>query len=149
VSAAAAPVPVPAARVRPLRAAVLRLGQAPERLVYAGDNALDTLHLAVIDDGAVIGIATVMADPHPRDPRVGDWRIRGMATEPRHRRAGLGRALLDGCETHARERGGCRLWCNARLPARSFYERAGFLAEGEAFELEGIGAHLIMSKQLA
>jgi ribosomal protein S18 acetylase RimI-like enzyme len=132
-----------------LRATILRAGQAPERLVYAGDDAPDTLHLAVIDGAVVIGIATVMADPHPHAARVGDWRIRGMATAPEHRRAGLGRALLAGCETHARARAGRRLWCNARLPARSFYERAGFRPEGEVFELEGIGPHLIMSKQLA
>ena len=37
------------------------------------------------------------------------------------------------------------VWCNARTPARGFYERYGFVAEGEEFELPDIGPHFRMS----
>jgi predicted GNAT family N-acyltransferase len=36
------------------------------------------------------------------------------------------------------------VWCNARTPARGFYERAGFAAVGEEFALPDIGPHFLM-----
>jgi GNAT superfamily N-acetyltransferase len=131
-----------------MRAAVLRPGQAPERLIYPGDEDPGSLHLAAMIDGAIVGIASVMADQHPRDPAKHDWRVRGMASAPDHRRSGIGGALLAGCERHARGQGGRRLWCHARLPARAFYEQADWTAEGEVFELPDIGPHVIMAKPL-
>ena len=140
---------VPAARVRPLRAELLRPGQPPEQLRYEGDEAPDTLHLLALDGETEIGIASVMAGPHPRRPQPGDWRVRGMAIVASVRGRGIGAELLARCEAHARAQGGARVWCNARVPARGFYERAGWSAEGEVFELPDIGPHVIMSKQLA
>ena len=40
--------------------------------------------------------------------------------------------------------GATRVWCNARMPARSLYERAGFKAISEEFDLPPIGPHLVM-----
>jgi GNAT superfamily N-acetyltransferase len=134
--------------VRPLRRAVLRPHQRPEDLVYPGDDAPGTLHAIVRTDGAIAGVATVSREPHPRDPAEGDWRVRGMATTPEARGTGVGAALLAACVEHAREQGGRRVWCNARTPARGFYERAGFAVEGEEFELPGIGPHVLMSLTL-
>ena len=140
--------PVHAAMVRPLRGEVLRPGEAPERLIYPGDEAPDTLHLAAFSVGRVVGIVTVMADGHPRSPQSGDWRIRGMATVPAMRNEGIGSAMLTRCEIHAREQRGTRLWCNARIGARTLYERIGMTVEGELFEIAGIGEHYLMSKPL-
>jgi GNAT superfamily N-acetyltransferase len=142
---------VPAAEVRPLRAELLRPGQAPEQLVYPGDEDPGALHLIALAAGkqGPVGIASVMADPHPRTPAYGDWRVRGMATLPECRGRGVGAALLARCEAHATEQGGRRLWCNARVPALGFYERAGWSVESEVFEIEQIGPHAIMSKPLA
>jgi GNAT superfamily N-acetyltransferase len=135
--------------VRPLRALILRPGQAPEELRYEHDDDPDTRHWALISEGLVLGVASVMRDPHPREERAGDWRIRGMATREEVRGRGLGGALLSGCVSHARERGGRRVWCNARLAAVGFYERAGFAIEGDVFEIADIGPHHVMSKPLA
>ncbi|MCW2985645.1 MAG: acetyltransferase, family, partial [Conexibacter sp.] len=55
-----------------------------------------------------------------------------------------GAALLAACLDHARAQGASRVWCNARTPARGFYERAGFVAEGAEFELPQIGPHFLM-----
>jgi GNAT superfamily N-acetyltransferase len=143
------PVPVSASVVRPLRAAILRPGQTPEQLVYRGDEDPGSRHLAVHLEGQLIGIASVMADGYPPDPRAGDWRIRGMAVEQAHRGRGIGSALLEACEAHARSRGATRLWCNARVDARNLYGYAGMGVEGEEFEIPGIGRHLLMSKPLA
>jgi GNAT superfamily N-acetyltransferase len=140
--------PVHAAMVRPLRGEVLRPGEAPERLIYPGDEDPGTLHLAAFSASRVVGIVTVMADGHPSLPQPDDWRIRGMATVASMRNEGIGSALLTRCETHAREQGGTRLWCNARIGARTLYERIGMTVEGEVFEIVGIGQHCLMSKRL-
>ncbi len=60
-----------------------------------------------------------------------------MATRPDLRGRGLGSLVLEAIEGAATERG-----------ARDFYEHAGFAAEGEEFEIEGIGGHFLMSKPL-
>jgi ribosomal protein S18 acetylase RimI-like enzyme len=72
-----------------------------------------------------------------------------MATRPRARGRGAGRVLLDACIAHAREMRGALLWCNARVPARGFYERAGLEVLGEVFEIPRIGPHLLMWMALA
>jgi len=142
------PIAVDAELVRPLRAEVLRPGQSQEQLTFPGDDAADTLHAAVRIDGRIVGVASVMREPHPHDPLPGDWRVRGMATSVEMRGRGVGGALLARCEEHVRDQGGARLWCNARVRARTFYERAGFAVEGEAFEVPAIGPHYLMCKPL-
>jgi GNAT superfamily N-acetyltransferase len=138
--------------LRPLRQAVLRPHQTLDDQVFAGDDAPEAGHFAAFADGddtgeAPIGIASITPEPFPGagGPRPGDWRVRGMATDPdRGRGLGAGSALLAACLDHARRHGGRRAWCNARTPARGFYERAGFVAEGEEFELAAIGPHFLM-----
>lgn len=139
---------VDAAVVRPLRGEILRPGQSPAELVFPDDDAPGTLHVAVVSGERVLGVASVIRDAHPREPRPGDWRIRGMASRPEMRGRGIGAALLARCEAHAREHGGARLWCNARAAARGFYERAGFTVEGEVFDIPSIGAHYLMGKRV-
>jgi GNAT superfamily N-acetyltransferase len=134
--------------VRPLRGQVLRPGQPADQLVFPADDAPETLHVAIVEGGRVLGVGSVMRDSHPRDPRPDDWRVRGMASRPEVRGRGIGAALLAHCEAHTREHGGARLWCNARTAAQSFYEHAGFTAEGDKFDIPSIGPHYLMSKQL-
>jgi GNAT superfamily N-acetyltransferase len=67
-----------------------------------------------------------------------------MATVERARGQGIGAALLHACIRHARDAGATRVWCHARVPARSLYERAGMRAVGRQFELQGIGPHVLM-----
>jgi GNAT superfamily N-acetyltransferase len=148
-TAAVLPAAVDAELVRPLRREVLRPGASAHELRYPHDEAPSTLHAAVAAEGGrVVAVASIMREPHPRDPRPGDWRLRGMATSEDMRGRGIGRALLSFCEAHARRASGARVWCNARVGARSFYDRAGFAVEGAEFEIPGIGRHLLMSKPL-
>jgi GNAT superfamily N-acetyltransferase len=142
-------VAVDAGTGRELRMAVLRPEQDPAEPMYAREHHPSTLHFAALGEGEkVLAVGSAMPDAHPREPRPGDWRVRGMATDPRRRGRGLGAQVLATIEAAARERGAVRLWCNARTPARGFYERAGFAAEGEEFEIAGIGPHFLMAKAL-
>jgi GNAT superfamily N-acetyltransferase len=137
---------VEAADVRPLRGTVLRPDQPPHALVYPGDADPATLHAAVRDaQGRIIGVATISPEAHPADPRPGDWRIRGMATDPSVRGHGAGAALLSRCLEHARANGGERVWCNARTNVSGFYAREGFAGEGAELELPDGGLRVRMS----
>ena len=139
---------VDAAAGRPLRMAVLRPHEPPERRMYAREDDAATLHVAAVgDDGSVLAVGSAMSEPHPRQPHEGDWRVRGMATVAELRGQGLGAIVLERLEREARRRGARRFWCNARSGARCFYERAGYGVEGERFEIDEIGPHYLMSKQ--
>jgi len=148
-SRVATPIVVSVGVVRALRAELLRPGQAPDELVYDGDDAADTLHAAVFDGGRAIAGASVMREPFPPRPAPGDWRIRGMATQPHARGRGIGWSLLALCIEHAHQARGTVVWCNARVPARGFYERAGLVAVGEVVEIPRIGPHVLMWRSLA
>jgi GNAT superfamily N-acetyltransferase len=139
---------VEAELTRPLRMAVLRPGEPPEGPMHDGERAPETIHVAAVRGGEVLSVGCVMPDPHPRDPQPGDWRLRGMATQPELRGEGLGGLVLAECERLARAGGARRLWCNARTPALSFYLRGGLEVEGEEFEIPPIGPHLLMVKRL-
>jgi hypothetical protein len=50
---------------------------------------------------------------------------------------------------HARAHGADRVWCNARIAARTLYERAGFQATSEEFNVPEIGPHYVMELRLS
>ncbi len=56
----------------------------------------------------------------------------------------VGTLVLEALLRHASTHGARRIWCNARTPARSFYERAGLNVVSEVFEVPGIGPHFVM-----
>lgn len=138
---------VPAAATIPLRAEVLRPGQAQESLVYPGDDDAATVHLGAFVEDGVVGIASLYAEDRVGGP-AGGWRLRGMATAPSVRGQGAGTALLTAAVDHAAARSGSEVWCNARIVAVGFYRRAGFEVVSEEFDIPGIGAHLVMRRAL-
>lgn len=71
-----------------------------------------------------------------------------MATAAHARGRGAGAAVLDALVRHAAARGATRVWCNARTPARSLYERAGFTVVSDEFELPEIGPHFVMELRI-
>jgi ribosomal protein S18 acetylase RimI-like enzyme len=110
----------------------------------AEDERPGTFAAAAFVGEELVAVGLVAPDGEP-----GGWRIRGMATVPRARGGGAGMAVLDALLEHARERGAERIWCNARTPARSFYERAGLRVVSEEFELPQIGPHVVMELRRA
>jgi len=87
------------------------------------------LHLlARAPDGRPIGTARLLPDGH----------IGRMAVLPAWRNRGLGSELLRHLVRIARERGLSRLVLHAQCHAQPFYQRLGFVAEGEIFDEAGI-----------
>lgn len=149
---------VPAAATRPLRRTVLLAGHPPELSVFPGDEDEDTFHVGVTRssvDGstALIAIASMFLEPGPAcstsGPASGEWRLRGMASDPQHRGIGAGMVALDACLQQVRERGAWRAWCNARTPAVGFYERAGWTVRSDVFDIPVAGPHVVMDRLLA
>jgi len=140
--------PVAAAATRPLRQQVLRPHQPPEHLLYPGDDAPGSFHLAAYQGERLVG--TVSLSLEERDgggpARGSSYRLRGMATHPEVRGQGVGAALLAEALRRMAEAGGERVWCNARTSAAGFYDRYGFARLGPEFELPGIGPHVLMER---
>ncbi|MGY1630949.1 GNAT family N-acetyltransferase [Geodermatophilus sp. SYSU D01186] len=134
--------------VLPLRSAVLR-GGGPAGM--PGDDDPATVHLAARDaDGRVVGVARLGPAPCPWRPHAGaPWQLRGMATDPAVRGAGVGRALVEASLALVAERGGDLLWCDARTTAAGFYERHGFTVVAGPYDKPGIGPHLGMLREPA
>jgi GNAT superfamily N-acetyltransferase len=105
----------------------------------AADEAADAFAVGAFDGDNLIAVGLVAPDGGP-----GSWRVRGMATAPHARARGTGTAVLDALLRHATEHGAHRIWCNARTPARSLYERAGLHVTSEEFEIPDIGPHYVM-----
>lgn len=128
-----------------LRHQVLRPHQTLDDVRAASDG---TPGIAVLDGERVLACASVRPEPMPGDERPGDWRLRGMASDPAVRGQGYGALALTAALDHARERGATRVWCNARTPARGFYERHGFTATGGEFHLPDAGPHYLMWRRV-
>ena len=122
----------------PLRQAVLRPHQTLDEVRAAGDGLPG---IAVLDGERVLACASVRPEPMPGDGRDGDWRLRGMASDPAVRGQGHGATALQAALDYARQRGATRVWCNARTPALGFYEKYGFAVAGDEFDLPDAGPH--------
>lgn len=125
------------APLRALRGRVLRPGRPPSASVFPGDEAADTLHLAVFapEDGPCVGIASIYHE--------NGLRLRGMAVDPDWQGKGVGALLIRRLQEVAGERD-LDLWCNARVSALGFYEKLGWVIEGAEFDVPDVGPHYIM-----
>jgi GNAT superfamily N-acetyltransferase len=146
-------------RVRPatlneivdLRYDVLRAGLPREAAIFEGDSDPTSRHYGAFVEGDEtgfrnIGCATLHLNRWLDEPA---WQLRGMATAPDFRNAGVGSELLSYVEadllaTHPVH----LLWCNARVPAIRFYQRMGWQTVSEEFEIPTAGPHVRMVRRI-
>ena len=140
---------ITAAEARTVRHPVLRAGLPPESAILEHDDDSLTRHLGAFDDARLVGVATFFAQPCPWRPGPIAWRLRGMATLDDMQGRGAGRALVAEGVRVAAAAGAALIWCNARVSARRFYEKVGFVAVGSEFELPVAGKHYMMVKDLS
>ena len=138
--------PITAAETRPLRHAVLRPGQSFEQTVYSRDDHPETLHLGAFDGDRLVAIASLYREARPHKSGRSGWRLRGMATDPDRLGRGFATAVLAESVAHVAAGGGGELWCNARVSALGFYLRCGFEVDGDEFDIDGIGPHVVVTR---
>lgn len=130
--------PIAVERTRPLRQAVLRPHMTIEQMIES-EPARAVAFGAFEGEDRLLAVGLVGREGDP-----GHWRIRGMATEPGVRGRGAGSAVLGALLQHAREHGAVGVWASVRVPARTLYERVGFVVDSEIYEVQPIGPHVLM-----
>ena len=99
----------------------------------------DRTYFAVEDQDRIIGCggwsrrATLFGGDHTAgrepvllDPRTEPARVRAMYTDPDHARRGVGRAVLDACESAAASEGFSRVQLAATLSGEPLYRACGY-----------------------
>jgi GNAT superfamily N-acetyltransferase len=140
--------PITAEETRPLRHAVLRPGQSFEQTVYSRDDHPETRHLGAFEGDRLVAIASLYREARPHRPTRAAWRLRGMATDAERQGRGFATVVLEASVAHVAAEGGGELWCNARIPALGFYQRCGFEVDGDEFEIDGIGPHVVVTRMV-
>ncbi|MEC7784669.1 MAG: GNAT family N-acetyltransferase [Bacteroidota bacterium] len=130
-----------------VRHPVLRAGRPIETCAMPGDDAEDTFHLGLFDAEKLIGVVTFMNASKSQFTGK-QYQLRGMAVLDGYQGKGLGNLLVAGGEARLKAAGYKLLWCNARIKALNFYTRKGFKIEGEPFEIDPIGTHYLLYKNL-
>ena len=141
-------ISIDAEKIRPLRHAELRKGQDFSTTSYLRDHDAETFHMACMVDSNVVTCATFYPEKTDKISAKNAYRLRGMATDSSFRRKGYARDLMKKSFQKLKLFGADILWCNARLVAISFYESLGFKIIGEIFNIEGIGLHYYMYKEI-
>ena len=132
-----------------LRSSVLRPGRDIEECRYPEDLLPTTFHLGGMVEDKIVCTGTFMKDICAYFPTEDSaYRLRGMATQPEFRGLQMGSGILKKAEKILSQRGCKLLWFNARESAFLFYEKNGFLYQGEMFDIAHIGPHKVMYKWL-
>jgi predicted GNAT family N-acyltransferase len=99
------------------------------------------IQLIAVEQDDVVGTCRILLD--------GDLaRFGRLCVAPAARRRGLGAQLLAAAEREARGARAARMRLHAQTGALGLYAQAGYTADGEPFDEEGI-EHLAMEKRLA
>jgi predicted GNAT family N-acyltransferase len=85
-------------------------------------------HFVVTEGDRLVGYARLIDE--------GRWyHVRQVVVDPRHRRQGIGAAVVRAALEEARRRGAAGVYLNARPTAVGLYERSGFRVAGEVFRM--------------
>ena len=139
---------VDAEKIRPLRHSELRKGQDFSTTSYLKDNEKDTFHIACIANKKVVTCATFYPERSTKIKSYNAYRLRGMATASNFQRKGYATGLMIESFKELKEKKCDLLWSNARLVAVNFYESLEFKIIGNMFDIEGIGHHYYMYKEI-
>ena len=129
-----------------LRHEILRAGLPRETAIFEGDHHPEARHYGAFDGSRLVGCVTL----HPsRWEQLPAWQLRGMAVAADRQNNGIGKNLIHFLEADLADSPVRQLWCNARVPAASFYERLGWKIVSPPFEIPTAGPHVKMTKRLS
>ncbi len=131
-----------------IRQKVLRQGKPIESCHFEGDNEVSTFHLGLFYYGELIGITTLMKRSSKNIKNENQYQLRGMAILQKFQGKRFGELLLENAIEELKQREISVLWCNARINAVNFYSRFKFKKNSKSFNIENIGLHFQMEKQI-
>ena len=132
----------------PVRHPVLRQGKPIESCFFDGDNLETTVHFGLFLKAKLVGVISVFKNKNSIFKAENQFRIRGMAILQEYQGKKYGKQLLLGCEMYVLGQKPDLIWFNAREIAVPFYENSGYKIVGEPFEINEIGTHYIMFKDM-
>lgn len=122
------------ADAQPVRYEVFVLEQKVPLEMEWDEMDVQCLHAVAYDaNGLAVGTGRLLPDGH----------IGRMAVRQSARNKGIGARMLEVLVEAARKRGDRQVMLNAQIQAEAFYQRYGFLREGDVFMEAGI-AHIHM-----
>lgn len=99
---------------------------------------MDGIHFGAFTDNKLAGVVSLFREGD-------DFQFRKFAVDPFFQHNGIGTTLLNYITKFAHEDGGHKLWCNARVNAKGFYLKNGFVQTGRLFSKNGFD-YVIMKK---
>lgn len=139
-----------------LRHKILRPNRPKESAIFHKDVDPETIHYALIDDGAVQAVLT-MTDVDML-PKSLDFlslhltslrQLRGMAVDKNVQGKGYGKQLIEFVlAEYENEKKYKAIWCNARTYALPFYQKIGFKEVGDVFDVPLVGPHMVMYREV-
>lgn len=130
------------------RQMILRPNQPLEDCKYPSDYETDSFYLGAFINDELISIASFSKEIYPDLQNGIHYRLRGMATLPTFRNQRAGSSLIQRAEQILQDRNANILWCNGRITVTNYYKLLGFLEHGEIFEIDTLGLHKVMYKEL-
>ncbi|MFO1445346.1 GNAT family N-acetyltransferase [Bacillus sp. Bva_UNVM-123] len=131
-----------------LRHSVLRPHQTIDDCKYETDHEDGAFHIGAFYEGKLISIASFCLERNPDFPDDKQYRLRGMATLEDYRKLGAGRAIVAYFESLIKDKEVHLIWCKARTTVQAYYNKLGFIEQGEVFDYPPIGPHIVMYKKL-
>lgn len=133
--------------VIPLRHEILRKGRPVETAFFPEDKEANTRHFGLYDETEkIICCLTIIPKSYKEQEA---WQLRGMATREDWQGKGIGSELvaksIDFVQSFEKK---SLIWCNAREKACRFYEKLGWKIDSDRFDIEPIGPHFKMMKEL-
>jgi GNAT superfamily N-acetyltransferase len=131
-----------------IRHLVLRKGKSLSSCLFDGDDLDSTKHFGLFFNKEIAGIVSVFENNLSIFTQENHIQIRGMAVLGAFQKKGFGTILIQNIEKYALSNKINLIWFNARENAVGFYKKLGYTCTGEPFEINEIGTHFKMYKQL-
>jgi len=131
-----------------IRQRILRPTLQVQDCIFPGDYQSSTHHFGAFINTELVGVVSLFLQACDKIPQQGGRQIRAMATMPEHRGLGVGLQLIQAAEDFSINHQVPFLWANARVTAKEFYRKAGYQVDELAFDIEGVGMHVLINKPL-
>lgn len=131
-----------------IRKKVLGVNDTLKSYMFEGDDESGTFHLGAFIENNLVSVASFYFKRNPNFNIDNQYQLQGMATLENFRKQGFSRELLNVAFPIIKQNFCNVVWCNARVEAAPFYEKLGFEKHGEEFDIENIGKHVLMYREI-